>query len=429
MCMVAIKKNIKIMGKTSYIRIVSIHRYNGKCEIIFDISPDLSEYFLEEKFWVEQDLDFAEIPEEICIIPFICNILPIIWLTDSTLYIDTIDYKFNKSIPLLRQGYQDMYPMLSFGGKISYSQETEIESTYTDVGEVNLALFSGGVDALSTVINHIDEELILLSVWGSADHPIDKISVWENHLGLMSDQAKCLKKNLYITKSNFYIFIDNWGSLNGLVSASKESWWHGFQHGIGLISLSAPLAYVKKCKNVYIASSFTEGQTVTCASDPSIDNNLKFGNVAVIHDGYELSRQEKICNIVNNDIIFGSGIPIHVCLKQNQTENCCRCEKCYRTILNILAEGREPNQYGFNITDKDIYRIIKDLKYKVDVSYTDYYKDIQKRIKSNFTNIKNRDILHFANYPTARLKSSRYKKFRHAIEKSFLHNIIMLLKR
>ena len=28
--------------------------------------------------------------------------------------------------------------------------------------------------------------------------------------------------------------------------------------------------------------------------------------------------------------------------------NCCKCEKCLRTLLAILVEGYDPHNYGFN---------------------------------------------------------------------------------
>lgn len=73
-------------------------------------------------------------------------------------------------------------------------------------------------------------------------------------------------------------------------------------------------------------------------------------------------------------------VKFHVCLRQYQLGNCCHCEKCYRTILAILAEGKNPNDYGFNVSRDIEKRIFNDLKFKI---YLDYgkvitYKQIQK---------------------------------------------------
>ena len=40
---------------------------------------------------------------------------------------------------------------------------------------------------------------------------------------------------------------------------------------------AAPLAFNLKLKTVYIASSYTKDDDVTCASSPTIDNNVEYG--------------------------------------------------------------------------------------------------------------------------------------------------------
>jgi len=285
-----------------FIRIGNVIRESNRLSICFNFSKNLSRFFKENIFYIEMDIDFRKIPESIAVIPFVCNMLPIVWLSDAYLYIRNLDTEFINSIPEIKDGYKKMYPMLDFKGKI------EVENVVTENKQrfnSTISLFSGGIDAITTALRHIKEPLTLLSVWGSADFPLDDTIGWDIHFKNMKQQAKVLKKPLVFLRSNFYSFIDNWGSLNDLIKGSGESWWHGFQHGIGLISLSAPFAYVSKAGMVYIASSFCAGQTATCASDPTIDNKLYWSNTQVFHDGYELSRQAKTHYIVNQSFIGG----------------------------------------------------------------------------------------------------------------------------
>ena len=37
-------------------------------------------------------------------------------------------------------------------------------------------------------------------------------------------------------------------------------------------------------------------------------------------------------------------------------ENCCKCEKCLRTINEILAEGENYKEFGFNITINEVIK-------------------------------------------------------------------------
>jgi len=286
----------------TFIRIENVIREINRLSIYFSFSKNLSNFFKENIFYIEMDIDFKKIPESIAVIPFLCNVLPIVWLSDAKCYIKNIDAEFKNSIPEIREGYKMMYPMLDFKGKI---EAEYVVNENKQVFNSAISLFSGGVDAITTALRHINEPLILLSIWGSADFPLNDTIGWEIHCKNMKQQAKMLMKPLVILRSNFYSFIDNWGSLNDLIKESGESWWHGFQHGIGLISLSAPFAYISKAGMVYIASSFCSGQTSTCASDPTIDNKLHWSNTQVFHDGYELSRQAKTHYIVNQPSMGG----------------------------------------------------------------------------------------------------------------------------
>ena len=129
--------------------------------------------------------------------------------------------------------------------------------------------------------------------------------------------------------------------------ASGDNWYHGFQHGIGILGHVAPVTWHEGIGTVYIASSNTEGTVYTCASDPSIDNFVRFCGAKVIHDGYEMDRQDKIQIIADYSRKNGLQIPLHVCWEKRSGDNCCHCEKCWRTILGFYAAGEDPKQYGF----------------------------------------------------------------------------------
>lgn len=405
------------------IEITNIEKGVGYATINFVYSDSLSQYFRYSKFIIESDIDFNLVPDSIIKVPFVCNVLPIIWLTDTTLVTGKLDQNFYDSIDAIKQGYMQMYPMLDFKGCI----KCQTENNATQPSEKTLCLFSGGVDACTTALRHLQEPMILMSVWGSADHPLDDWQGWEMHERNLIEIANNFGKQLITLRSNFYTFIDNWGNLNRLIKASGESWWHGFQHGIGLISLAAPIAFLQNVRTVYIAASFTKGEKVTCASDPTIDNNLKFNNTNVVHDGYELTRQEKVAYLVHKagDI----RIPMHVCLRpyQNEQNNCCKCEKCYRTILAILAEGGNPANFGFRNDLINTNRIISDIKYRLDISYPQFYLAIQNAIKENAQLISDKTLLDFAKYPNDKINNNFLKRLRQKIEKSRIHPILIKL--
>ena len=76
-------------------------------------------------------------------------------------------------------------------------------------------------------------------------------------------------------------------------------WWGSVQHGLALNGVVAPLAQKKGYENIFIASSYTDNIKITWGSTPEIDNNISWASTRVIHDGYELKRQDKLSFIVN----------------------------------------------------------------------------------------------------------------------------------
>lgn len=367
-----------------YVKVLDIKKTDRQVEIFFCCSEELKIYFNTNKFSYESsEYDISKVPDDICIIPFITNVLPIIWLTDSELIIPSIDKTFFDCIDNFKKGYVNMYPDLSFKGKLSISAIKENE--YHTKGK--LIMFSGGVDAICTTLRHLDEDIELLTLWGSADYPTNNIDIWNIHWGEIEDFAAKTKLKCTYIRTDFTEFIPcGFRVLDKLLKSSKRHWWHDFQHGIGILGHAAPIAYLKQLETVYIASSYDEERKpYTCASDPSIDNFVEFGSTKVIHDGYELNRQGKIAYIVQRLKEFSFDITVHVCLHQNLKTNCCHCEKCYRTILGLLVEGVVPQKLGFNFSEKDLPKLLNNIQNKLELADDKIivYKQIQRRALIN----------------------------------------------
>lgn len=350
---------------------------NNQITILYEVEGILQKYInYNIPFIIEYSESIQKVPQNIAIIPFIADILPLIWLTDGELYIDELDESFYNSIDNFKQGYITMYPMLKFKGKIYVKKK--IKNKVKETNNV-AAFFSGGVDAFATLIAHLDEKPLLITLWG-ADINLNDTEGWKYTKQRIQSIANSFNLNNVFVRTNFRSIL-NEKQIPNLIKNTKDNWWHGFQHGIGIISHAAPLAYTHQLSNIYFASSFTikDKGKVTCASDPTIDNFIKMCNSKVTHDQYEYSRQEKvkhICDFVKeNNITF----PIHVCWITSGGKNCCHCEKCYRTMFALFAEGVDPKNYGFNYTEEDLKKSYHLLKYYMSLRY----KPIQKRFQEN----------------------------------------------
>lgn len=350
-----------------------------RIEISYIITEDITKYFFEARtFFAEYDDDISFIPKSIAIVPFLCDILPVVWVTDSIIVLDSIDEDFYNSIEKFKQGYINMYPSVSFRGNLHY---TKLEKN-TTIGNNTALFFSGGVDAFSSLIAHIEETPILVSLWGS-DVKLDDFEGWENVQTSIKKVGEQFSLQTHFIKTNFRSIV-NTGVITSLIQHTGEEWWHGFQHGIGLIGHVAPLAYVKGIKTTYIASSYTAEMPHTCASDPTIDNYVKFCGSNVVHDQYDYSRQMKVESICRYAKNTGQEIKLHVCWISSGGKNCCCCEKCYRTILAIIAAGNNPNDFGFHVDKKKLQQI------EFDIKHTLYFAPITivlwKEIQQSFIN-------------------------------------------
>lgn len=72
-------------------------------------------------------------------------------------------------------------------------------------------------------------------------------------------------------------------------------------------------------------------------------------------------------------------------MERHSKINCCKCEKCFRTIMGIIAEGESPRNYGFNISDVEIGKIKTKLKEILQTNQKAiwHWKDIQQRSIEN----------------------------------------------
>lgn len=116
--------------------------------------------------------------------------------------------------------------------------------------------------------------------------------------------------------------------------------------------LAAPIITSLGLSQLYIGATRTKEYPYPYGTHPAIDNAIQFAGAHVMHDGAHLDRLQKISTIKN--ICKHKHIPLptlQVCSWQNhEAGNCCTCEKCLRTINELILEGLNPKRFGFPIT-------------------------------------------------------------------------------
>ena len=306
----------------------------NKNELKFDIKFDNEScgfFNFENKLFYIYDLNLEDIPFSILNIPFIADMLPFVLITNAELIIDEIDSELLSSINDLRDAYQKMLPGYKMGGKIIYNKV--VKNRYKQVKRA--LLFSGGIDAMNSLVMNNDKINALISIWGS-DIEFENEKGWANTFNSVQDIADKFKKPTHVIRSNFRSFLKE-KRMDEIVKGIGDSWWHGFQHGVALIGQVAPLSYIYGYKAVYIASSFTKEFNPICASNPLTDNAFYYGCTKTIHDGFEFDRSDKVLNICNFLEKHHERVNLHVCWESQSGINCGHCEKCIRSYLNCLS--------------------------------------------------------------------------------------------
>lgn len=349
----------------------------------FSVSENLEVFFSGKEFAIEYSEDVANIPDAVLAIPFVCNVLPTIWLEDAELIIPELDEDFYKSIPEFKKGYINMYPDAEFMGKITVGK---VVNCRRENQHGVVAFFSGGLDATTTLLRHLDEKPDLISIWGS-DITYDNAAGWKPIQKAIDEAAQEYGVKHINIHSSFRQF-DKERELERVhCDKLHDNLWHGVKCSIGLIGHAAPYVWLHGKSTVYIASTYSVSDgNVTSASYPTIDNYVRFCGANVVHDGFEMNRQDKTRFVAEYHRTNPKHkIQLHVCWESSDGGNCCHCEKCYRTLAGLWVEGEEPKDYGMNYPDEVMDQMYR--KMALDYPFSDIvsllWQPIQDRMKEN----------------------------------------------
>lgn len=357
-------------------------------EFDVDGSDEWKNYFVKPyKMYAEYNFSVEDIPYSVAIIPFVSNFLPMLWVCDASLTVDELDKVYYESIPEFRNGFKNMHPKFDCKGTLTVNKIVENHSAVP--AERSAAFFSGGVDATNTLIAHVDERPIMITLWG-ADMPVDNLEGWQAIYNQVANASRVFDLELQIVKTSCKSVL-NIAALNVMVERKEfgNNWYEHFHHGIAFFGHVSPIAYKMGLKTIYIASSYSPEYVgkYTCGSDPTIDNFTRFVDASIVHDSYAVNRQEKIKNICDYRKKSGIASPLRVCWRSKEGVNCCVCEKCCRTMLGIMVEDENPADYGFPYYNEAVRtQMLNNLKKKYKIQYhVVYYKPIQTVLREKYT--------------------------------------------
>jgi len=268
--------------------------------------------------------------------------------------------------PVLYQGVKDVLGLYYhwYYQERQYHMELELatQSAATDQDiDKNAAFFlSGGIDSYATFVNnrliygtehpeYIKDGIVAFGF--EQDDPVK----FEYVLSMLNEVANRFKVNLIPVYTNIYLKYREEDALNNFY------FWIWEYQGAALASIAHILS--NRINTISIASSLDVPNLTPYGSHPLVDPNFNSHNLRVHHDGTIYSRLEKVKMVTD---YLSLPFNLRVCNYFSRYEpgalNCGRCEKCMRTMLELLAldKLKDIGAFPFNdVTEKMVMNSVK----------------------------------------------------------------------
>lgn len=349
------------------------------------VNKEFKHAYLHEDFFVEydEDIDLEKLDYSLVTLPFIMNVISLVWASGKDYYIDSMDHEVYDSLERIKKIFKVFYPETSWNGRLIPREIVKNDPlTRNEDSERIALLFSGGVDSTSSSFAHRAKQQLLITAWGQSCLPLNDPSFWYKMKKYLTFYAECYGHTNAFIKSNYYYFL----KLKKLSRLSPEiaTWRIDTIEDIGWAGLIAPILITHGISKLYIGSSETWNCPYPSAANPYIDGNISFAGIRIKHDQFDFSRYDKIGCIV--DLCrhhFVTRPTLIVCQKQGGVINCGNCEKCLLTSLSLSALNEDPKDYGFSLTMEQAEDNTKNLVKSGRLSSNGIWQftDLQEKIK------------------------------------------------
>jgi len=285
--------------------------------------------------------------ESILNIPLISLILPLAWLSDTNIRVESLDKRFYESMIMLKNEMNKIYPYKQFTTKIIV--DNLVENSVEDDGTA--LCFSGGVDSMYSLITNLEKKPSLVMVWGVDRHIYpEHMDHWNELESIYTSMAQKMGLDFNLVKTNACNILDDERIDHDYHEALCSGMFRmKLIHSLIIIPLLAPLSIGRFNECLFAASIYPSFpfKLWPIGTIPSTDEKIVWADLETKHDGY-IPRIEKVKTI--SEYVKNHDITLKVCVYPEV--NCAKCSKCYRTIISLLLYGVDPNTCGFKVTEK-----------------------------------------------------------------------------
>lgn len=350
--------------------------------------------YLTANFFAEYDADInlKQFDATVLAMPFIMNVISIVWISGNIYSIDEMDEEIFHSLERVKKVFQTMYPNTNWYGELkprklvsSHDRPNHYEQSESqnNRNERTALLFSGGLDSTSTALAHLDKKLLLITAWGHWDLPLTEPALWNIRKKKITAFAHQFENEASFIRSNYQSFL-KWEYLSSLTPEIKK-WRLGAVEGLGWAGLCAPILLSKGYPTLRIASSHTWLYPFPSAASPFVDNNIRLCGLQIMHDQFDMTRLQKIAFVCDGYKKYDVKQPfLKICSVEKKFDsNCCNCRKCISTAVGFYALNKNPKEYGLNLSLTQAVQKTEELLAPSKLNFYTilYFKELQHTLK------------------------------------------------
>lgn len=147
------------------------------------VNQNLKLRFLRDDFFAEydEDIDLNALDSSLVTMPFVLNVLPIVWISNRDYSIDSMDEDLYHSLEKIKKVYERLYPKTSWTGNLiprKLVKNKPLVSLKDSKDHIAL-LYSGGLDSLCASLMHMGQHQLLITAWGQWDVPLERGEIWQ----------------------------------------------------------------------------------------------------------------------------------------------------------------------------------------------------------------------------------------------------------
>lgn len=335
----------------------------------------------DEPLFVEYPTDLLECPIGVLTIPFAGIISTVAMILQCSIYVPALDRTFFESLPEIEAVYRKIYHCSQIEIKVNAGELEEF--TYPSSGTVS-QFFTGGVDATSAFVAISERKPQLINIWGGDIWISDE----DSHASLEAYLDRFSTDNgvsYYFIKTNAReIFKEDELGLECekiLGHRYNHGWWASIAHILSMTSSIAPWMWLNRIAEHHIGSSYDVKKQTFDANNEQLVNAIKYCSCRFHLVDNDVERNAKVKKIVDYCKARDTSVQLKVCWQRVAGCNCSACEKCYRTIMNLIVNHADPNQYGFEVDENTIKEIRSFLRTRT--VNAAFWKDIQQAFKKD----------------------------------------------